>query len=93
MNDIVNLFFAGDFCSKPSTTNINVSNELRDIIQSCEIKVVNFEVPLKPDITLPPQRYERYWQNDDVPGFLSSQLLTIMPLIGALRASRRQKQL
>lgn len=70
MNNTVNLFFAGDFCSKPSTTNINVSNELRDIIQSCEIKVVNFEVPLKPDITLPPQRYERYWQNDDVPGFL-----------------------
>ena len=70
MSDRVNLFFAGDFCSKPSTTNINVSGELRDIIQSCEIKVVNFEVPLKPDITLPPQQYERFWQNDDVPGFL-----------------------
>ena len=70
MNNTVNLFFAGDFCSKPSTTNINVSNELRDIIQSCEIKVVNFEVPLKPNITLPHQQYERFWQNDDVPGFL-----------------------
>ena len=70
MNNTVNLFFAGDFCSKPSTTNINVSNELRDSIQSCEIKVVNFEVPLKPDITLPPQQYERFWQNDDVPDFL-----------------------
>ena len=70
MSDRVNLFFAGDFCSKPSTTNINVSGELRDIIQSCEIKVVNFEVPLKPDITLPPQQYERFWQNDDVPVFL-----------------------
>lgn len=70
MSDTVHLFFAGDFCSKPSTTNINVSNELRDSIQSCEIKVVNFEVPLKPDITLPPQQYERFWQNDDVPDFL-----------------------
>lgn len=70
MNNIVNLFFAGDFCSKPSTTNITVSDELRDIIQSCELKVVNFEVPLKPDITLPPQQYERFWQNDDVPDFL-----------------------
>lgn len=70
MSDTVHLFFAGDFCSKPSTTNINVSNELRDSIQSCEIKVVNFEVPLKPDITLPPQQYERFWQNDDVPVFL-----------------------
>lgn len=70
MNNTVNLFFAGDFCSKPSTTNINVSEDLRDIIQSCELKVVNFEVPLKPDITLPPQQYERFWQNDDVPDFL-----------------------
>lgn len=70
MNNTVNLFFAGDFCSKPSTTNINVSEDLRDIIQSCELKVVNFEVPLKPDITLPPQQYERFWQNDDVPVFL-----------------------
>lgn len=70
MNNTVNLFFAGDFCSKPSTTNINVSEELREIIQSCEIKVVNFEVPLKPDTTLPPQQYERFWQNDDVPVFL-----------------------
>lgn len=72
MNNTVNLFFAGDFCSKPSTTNINVSEELRDIIQSCEIKVVNFEVPLKPDTTLPPQQYERFWQNDDVPVFLKN---------------------
>lgn len=70
MNNTVNLFFAGDFCSKPSTTKINVSNELRDIIQSCDLKVVNFEVPLKPDTTLPPQQYERFWQNDDAPTFL-----------------------
>lgn len=32
--------------------------------------MVNFEVPLKPSVTLPPQRRERFSQNDDVPAFL-----------------------
>ena len=66
----VKIFFAGDFCSKPSTSLITVSDELRDLIQSCDLKVVDFEVPLKPDIELPPRRFERFWQNDDVPVFL-----------------------
>ena len=66
----IKIFFAGDFCSKPSTSVITVSDELRQLIQSCDVKVVNFEVPLKPDVSLPPQRYERFWQNDDVPDFL-----------------------
>lgn len=48
------------------------SNELKDLIQSCDLKVVNFEVPLKPDVTLPPQQYERFWQNDDASGFLQN---------------------
>lgn len=69
MNNI-RLFFAGDFCSKPTTSKITVSDELKSLIQTCDLKVVNFEVPLKPDITLPTQQYERFWQNDDVPGFL-----------------------
>ncbi len=64
------IFFAGDFCSKPSTEKIIVSNELKNLIQSCDLRVVNFEVPLKPDIALPPQQYERFWQNDDAPAFL-----------------------
>ena len=68
----VRLFFAGDFCSKPSTSRITVSNELRNLIQSCDLKVVNFEVPLKPNVSLPPQQYERFWQNDDVPVFLKN---------------------
>jgi poly-gamma-glutamate synthesis protein (capsule biosynthesis protein) len=68
--DVVSLFFAGDFCSKPPTSLISVSEELKDVIQSCDLKVVNFEVPLKPKISLPTQKYERYWQNDDVPDFL-----------------------
>lgn len=69
MNDI-KVFFAGDFCSKPSTSKINVSDELKDLIQSCDLKVVNFEVPLKPEVILPPQRRERFFQHDDVPDFL-----------------------
>ena len=69
MNSI-RIFFAGDFCSKPSTTRIVVSDELKSLIQSCDWKVVNFEVPLKPDVSLPPQSRERFFQNDDVPDFL-----------------------
>ena len=64
------LFFAGDFCSKPSTSRITVSNDLRSLIQSCDLKVINFEVPLKPEIELPHQKRERFFQNDDAPGFL-----------------------
>lgn len=70
MNNNLRLFFAGDFCSKPSTSKITVSNELKDLIQSCDLKVVNFEVPLKPEVKLLSQERERFFQNDDVPGFL-----------------------
>lgn len=66
----IRLFFAGDFCAKPSTSLISVSDELRNLIQSCDLRVVNFEVPLKPDVKLPNQPIERFWQNDDAPGFL-----------------------
>lgn len=70
MNSI-RLFFAGDFCSKPSTSRIDVTDELREVIQSCDISVVNFEVPLKPDqVVLPVQKRERFYQNDDAPDFL-----------------------
>lgn len=72
MDKTLKLFLAGDFCSKPSTSNILVSEELKNLIQSCDLKLVNFEVPLKPNITLPPQQYERFWQNDDAPDFLRS---------------------
>lgn len=69
----IRLFFAGDFCSKPSTTSISVSEELRRTIQSCDLKVVNFEVPLKPEgLRLPPLGRERFYQHDDVPVFLHS---------------------
>ena len=67
---VVKLFFAGDFCSKPSTSRITVSEDLRNLIHTCDFKVINFEVPLKPEIEMPPQKRERFYQNDDVPGFL-----------------------
>ncbi|MDD6184507.1 MAG: CapA family protein [Bacteroidales bacterium] len=66
----VRIFFAGDFCSKPSTSRITVSDKLKKLIQSCDLKVVNFEAPLKPEVKLPPQRRERFFQNDDAPAFL-----------------------
>ena len=65
------LFFAGDFCSKPSTKEITVSDELRSVISSCDFKIVNFEVPLKPEeIKMPKIKRERFFQHDDAPDFL-----------------------
>ena len=73
MDKEIRLFFAGDFCSKPSTTRISVSEELRSLIQSCDLKVVNFEVPLKPEnVKLHDQKRERFFQHDDCPGFLQA---------------------
>lgn len=67
----IRMFFGGDFCSKPTTAPIKVSDELRKLIQSCDFKVVNFEVPLKPDnVHLPSQKRERFFQHDDTPIFL-----------------------
>lgn len=66
----IKLFFAGDFVSKSSTKIITVSSELRNMIQSCDLKVVNFEVPLKAKSQLPKQKRERFWQHDDAPVFL-----------------------
>lgn len=67
------LFFAGDFCSKPSTSKITVSEDLKKLIQSCDLKVVNFEVPLKPEnAILLPQGRERFYQHDDAPEFLKA---------------------
>lgn len=72
MKNEIKIFFAGDFCSKPSTAHIIVSEELKNRIHSCDLGVVNFEVPLKPEITLPPQKRERFYQNDDASDFLRS---------------------
>lgn len=69
-NNNIRLFFAGDFCSKPTTSLITPSNELKDLLSSCDCRIVNFEVPLKPNIDLPKRNTERFFQNDDVPVFL-----------------------
>lgn len=41
----VKLLFTGDFYSK-NPQNIKMSNELTDAINSCDLKCINFEVPL-----------------------------------------------
>lgn len=66
----IHLLFAGDFCSKPTTSFITPSDELKSLLASCDCRIVNFEVPLKPDIELPPRKDERFFQNDDAPKFL-----------------------
>ena len=66
----VSVFFSGDFCCTPSPAPIKVSEELKDVIASCDFKVSNFEVPLKPD-DVPPQSGMLY-QHDEVPEFLRS---------------------
>jgi poly-gamma-glutamate synthesis protein (capsule biosynthesis protein) len=67
------MLFCGDFCSKSSTKPITISEELKDTIATCDLKVCNFEVPLKPDEGyFPPQGRERFYQHDDVPDFLRS---------------------
>lgn len=73
------IFFAGDFCSTSSTNPITVSDELKGKISSCDLKVCNFEVPLKPDnVAVMPGWY--FYQNDDVPSFLKSLGFNIYPL-------------
>lgn len=73
MENPIKIFFAGDFCSKPSTSVISVSADLKSLISSCDIKFINFEVPLQPkNVQLPPQNRERFSQNDDSPSFLKA---------------------
>lgn len=67
-NDPIMLFFCGDFCSKPSTSLISVSDDLRGLINSCDLKVCNFEVPLKPDYVS--EIKGAFYQNNDAPRFL-----------------------
>ena len=77
----VKLFFAGDFCSTPSTSFITVSEDLQRLIKSCNVAVVNFEVPLKPEnVLLPPQKNKRFFQHDDVPQFLRNMGFSLFPI-------------
>lgn len=44
----VSLLFAGDFCSRPSASVIEVDNRLETIVKGADYAIVNFETPLKP---------------------------------------------
>ena len=68
MYNIVKVFIAGDFCCCPSTANVSVSPELKALISGADIKICNFETPLKPDGMNPVKG--RLYNNDDVPDFL-----------------------
>lgn len=72
MGNSVSILFAGDFCSKPSTSLIKVSDGIKELLDTCEIKVVNFEVPLKPEVSAINSGREQFFQNDDAPDFLKS---------------------
>ncbi|MCH5221524.1 MAG: CapA family protein [Muribaculaceae bacterium] len=80
MANNIRIFFAGDFCSTPSTGPIKVSDELMSTINSCQLKLCNFEVPLRPDFDLPHQSRRRFYQHDDVPDFLRSIGFNLFPL-------------
>ena len=67
MSNPVRIFVAGDFCCKPSTSLLSVSEELRRLLQTCDIRICNFEFPLLPDGFNPPKAN---FQNDDTPDFL-----------------------
>ena len=66
----VRILFAGDFCSRPSASCISVSDDFKNMVRSCDLRVVNFEVSLKPEGSFSPQKVERLYQSDDVPQFL-----------------------
>lgn len=67
-NNRVTLLFAGDFCSRPSATNIKADTELKSIIANSDLAVVNFETPLLPTGTAPIDR--KFFQHHDSVGFL-----------------------
>ncbi len=69
-NNNIRLFIVGDFCSKPTTSYITPSEEFKELMKTFDCRVVNFEVPLKPDMQFPPRATERFFQNDDAPDFL-----------------------
>ena len=73
----IRIFFAGDFCSKPSTAHISVSEDLKALLESCDLRVINFEAPLMPE---PAQPHVLIYQNDDAPAFLSDLGFNLFPM-------------
>ena len=68
MNDIVRFWFSGDFCSTPKTSFIMVSQELRELLRSCDLRLCNLESPILPDKG--EKIKGRLYQANDVPAFL-----------------------
>lgn len=66
MSNPVRIFVAGDFCCKPSPSSLLVADDLRSRMQSCDLRVCNFEFPLRA------QTKTSNWQHDEVPAFLMS---------------------
>lgn len=75
---MIKVFFAGDFCCCPSTQAVQVSQDLKDVIHSADIKVINFETPLKPDTV--PAKDGLLYNNDDAPSFLIDLGFDTFPL-------------
>lgn len=69
MNDDVRFWFSGDFCSTPKASFITVSQELRELLQSCDLRFCNLESPILPD-RVNERIKGRLYQANDVPAFL-----------------------
>lgn len=74
----IKLFFAGDFCCRPSTSVISVDDDLKRLIQSADAAICNFEIPLKTNRLsglaegMTPEQAGYFYQNDDAPRFLET---------------------
>ncbi|MCQ2283431.1 MAG: CapA family protein [Bacteroidales bacterium] len=66
MSNPIRIFVAGDFCCKPSPSLLSVSDDLKARMQSCELRICNFEFPLHGQSTT------SNWQHDNTPNFLIS---------------------
>ena len=68
MNETVRFWFSGDFCSTPKTSFITVSQELRELLLSCDLRLCNLESPILPDEGGKVKGH--LYQANDVPAFL-----------------------
>lgn len=76
----VRLFICGDFCSTPSPSFISIASDLRSLIDSCNLKICNFEGPVKSDgrklNKIPPN----IQQHPDVPDFIENMGFNVISL-------------
>ena len=76
----VRLFICGDFCSTPSSPFMSIASDLRSLIDSCNLKICNFEGPVKSDgrklNKIPPN----IQQHPDVPDFIENMGFNVISL-------------